>query len=182
MTDLFRPAQSLFRMLSWNDESEKSNGYTLMELLLAIAALLFLLLVVVPHTLGTTRRANEAAAIKSVVDIAQAEMQYKANYPALGYTCALAALGGDPRSGSPSPAAAQLIARDETTGKKAGYLFSILDCTPQSVTAPNPVTSYRILATPQQPGKSGQRSFCTDQTSAIKVDPTGGTNCTQELQ
>jgi type IV pilus assembly protein PilA len=162
--------------------ANRSNGYTLMELLLAIAALLVLLLVVVPHYLGTTRRANEAAAIKSVEDIAQAEMQYKANYPALGYTCTLATLGGDPRSGPPSATAAQLIARDETTGKKAGYFFAIQDCTPQSGTTPNPVTSYRILATPQQPGKSGQRSFCSDQTGQIRFNSNGGANCTQALQ
>jgi type IV pilus assembly protein PilA len=162
--------------------AKQAGGYTLMELLLVIAALLFLLLVVVPHYLGTTHRANEAAAIKSVEDIAQAEMQYKAAYPALGYSCSLVALGGDPRSGPPSATAAQFLPREEASGKKAGYLFSLSDCVSQSAGGSKAVTSYRILAIPEIPGKSGQRGFCGDPSGAVKVDSSGGINCTQELQ
>jgi type IV pilus assembly protein PilA len=157
-------------------------GYTLMELLLVIVALLFLLLVVVPHYFGTTRRANEAAAIKSVEDIAQAEMQYKAAYPALGYSCSLAALGGDPRTGPPSVAAAQFLPREEASGKKGGYFFSISDCVPQGTAGSKPIASYKILAIPLLPGKSGQRGFCGDPSGAVKADPNGGANCTQVLQ
>jgi type IV pilus assembly protein PilA len=30
-------------------------------------------------------------------------------------------------------------------------------------------------------GQTGNRTFCSDQFGSIKFDPTGGTNCTQNL-
>jgi type IV pilus assembly protein PilA len=44
------------------------------------------------------------------------------------------------------------------------------------------VTGYQITAVPQTLGKTGDRSFCSDESGNIKYDPTGGTNCTQNLQ
>ncbi len=41
---------------------------------------------------------------------------------------------------------------------------------------------YTITAVPQTVGKTGDRGFCSDQFGVIKYDPTGGTNCTQNLQ
>lgn len=160
----------------------RASGYTLMELLLAIAVLLAILLVVIPIRFQITRRANEAAAIKSVEDIVQAEREYRAAYPALGYSCSLAALGGDPRIGQPTSAAAQLLPRELISGVKAGYISAIKDCTTERTKDIVHVTGYRITIVPEIVGKTGRRGFCSDQTGAIKVDPTGGTNCTQEFK
>lgn len=44
------------------------------------------------------------------------------------------------------------------------------------------VTGYQITAVPQTLGKTGDRSFCSDESGQIKYDPKGGSNCTQNLQ
>ena len=43
------------------------------------------------------------------------------------------------------------------------------------------MTGYTVMAQPLTVGKSGNRTFCSDESGQIKFDPTGGTNCTQNL-
>ena len=134
-------------------------------------------------TFGTLKkRANDLSAINSIQKINQAEIQYESTYPANGYSCSLAALGGDPSSGPPSPASSQILQGDLTSGYKSGYIFTISHCTKVSVNGTDRVTGYNVTAVPQTVGKTGDRSFCSDQNGIIKYDPTGGTNCTQDLQ
>jgi type IV pilus assembly protein PilA len=164
------------------DDLRQASGYTLLELLLAIAVLLAILLIAIPMRFEITRRANEAAAIKSVQDIVQAEREYNAAYPALGYSCSLMALGGDSRTGQPTSATAQLLPKDLSVGVKSGYVAAIKDCTTEQIKDTVRVTGYRITAVPETVGNKGRRGFCSDQSGIIKVDPTGGNNCTQELK
>jgi type IV pilus assembly protein PilA len=167
------PAQSGFTL---------RNGFTLMELLIVIAIILILMLMAIP-TFGTLKkRANDLSAINSIQKINQAEIQYESTYPANGYTCSLTALGGDPSSGPPSPASAQIIQGGLTTGYLSGYIFKIDNCTKVNVAGTDRITGYNVTAVPQTVGKTGDRSFCSDQNGTIKFDPTGGTNCTQPLQ
>ena len=75
------------------------NGFTLMELLIVIAIILILMLMAIP-TIGVMKKhANDTSAINSLRAITQAEIQYESTYPAQGYACSLASLGGDPNSG-----------------------------------------------------------------------------------
>src|SRR5580698_9824260 len=105
------------------------NGFTLMELLIVIAIILILMLMAIP-TIGVMKKhANDTSAINSLRAITQAEIQYESSYPANGYSCTLAALGGDPGSGAPSPTAAQLLQGDLASGYKSGYTFNITNCT-----------------------------------------------------
>jgi len=158
------------------------NGFTLMELLIVIAIILILMLMAIP-TFGTLKkRANSLSAINSVQKIFQAETQYESTYPANGYTCTLSALGGDPSAGPPTPAAAQLIQGDLTTGYKSGYIFKISNCTKVNVNGTDRITGYEITAIPQTLGKTGDRSYCADESGTIKFDPAGGANCTQPMQ
>lgn len=158
------------------------NGFTLMELLIVIAIILILMLMAIP-TFGTLKkRANDLSAINSIQKINQAEIQYDSTYPANGYSCSLQALGGDPSSGAPSPASSQIIQGDLTTGSKSGYTFTIGHCTKITANGVDRVTGYQITAVPWTVGKTGDRSFCSDESGQIKYDPTGGTNCTQSLQ
>jgi type IV pilus assembly protein PilA len=115
--------------------------------------------------------------------ISMAEVQYESTYPANGLACSLAALGGDPSSGAPTPAAAQMLQSDLASGYKSGYIFSIGNCTKVSINGTDRITGYTVTAVPQTVGKSGNRGFCGDQYGgAPKYDPAGGTNCTQQLQ
>jgi type IV pilus assembly protein PilA len=158
------------------------NGFTLMELLIVIAIILILMLMAIP-TFGTLKkRANDLSALNSIKTINSAEIQYESTYPANGYACSLTALGGDPSAGPPSPSAAQIIEGNLTTGFKSGYIFKIGHCTKVTANGTDRVTGYEVTAVPQTVGKTGDRGFCSNETGIIKYDPTGGTNCTQQLQ
>ena len=128
------------------------------------------------------KQGNETSAIQSVRTIGQAQLQYNSQFPANGFSCSLATLGGDPKSGAPTAQAAQLLAPDLATGQKAGYTFSITNCTKVTVNNQDMYTSYEITAVPQSVGKTGDRGFCSGENNTIRYDPTGGTNCTQPIQ
>jgi type IV pilus assembly protein PilA len=159
-----------------------SNGFTLMELLIVIAIILILMLMAIPTIGGIKKQANETSAINSVQVIEKAQMQYESTYPVNGYACSLTALGGDPKSGAPTPAAAQLMQSDLASGIKSGYIFAISNCTKVNLNGTDRITGYQITAVPQTVGKTGNRGFCSDEFGTIKSDPAGGTNCTQPLQ
>ena len=159
-----------------------SNGFTLMELLIVIAIILILMLMAIPTIGGIKKQANETSAINSVQVIEKAQMQYESTYPVNGYACSLTALGGDPKSGAPTPAAAQLMQSDLASGIKSGYIFAISNCTKVNLNGTDRITGYQITAVPQTVGKTVNRGFCSDEFGTIKSDPAGGTNCTQPLQ
>ena len=85
------------------------EGFTLIELLIVMSVMLILMTLAVPQLLKLTKQAQETSAIQSVRTIGQAELQYNSAYPANGFACSLAALGGDPKSGAPT---AQACAAD----------------------------------------------------------------------
>lgn len=159
----------------------QANGFTLMELLIVMAIIAILMLIAIP-TMGNMKRyANETSAMQSIRAINMAESQFENTYPSQGYACSLTALGGDPHSGPPTAANAQMLQQDLATGVKSGYQFVIGNCTKNTSNGNDRVTGYTITAQPLTVGQTGNRTFCSDQFGAIKFDPTGGTNCTQNL-
>jgi type IV pilus assembly protein PilA len=164
-----------------NRRKAQPNGFTLMELLIVMSIVVVLTLLAIP-TVGAYRKSvNKISALKSIQAIQMAESMYQQNYGAIGYTCSLPALGGDPSSGAPTPAAAQLLKSDLTSGYKDGYIFSIGNCTKVNNGGVDRITSYTITAVPQTVGRTGDFGFCADD-AGIKSDPTGGTNCTVLVQ
>ena len=157
------------------------NGFTLMELLIVMAIIAILMLIAIPTMGNMTRYANETSAIKSVQAINLAQSQYSTTFPVNGFACSLTALGGDPRSGTPTAASAHVLDQGLATGMKSGYQFSITNCVKNSQNGSDRVTGYTIIAQPQTVGRTGNRTFCGDEGGEIKFDPTGGTNCTQPL-
>jgi type IV pilus assembly protein PilA len=157
------------------------NGFTLMELLIVIAIILILMLMAIPTIGSLKKQANETSAMNSVQVIAKAEMQYESTFPSSGYACSLAALGGDPKSGPPTPAAAQLLQADLSSGIKSGYIFTIGNCTKVNLNGTDRITGYQVTAVPETVGKTGNRGFCSDEFGTIKQDPAGGTNCVQNV-
>jgi len=162
-------------------DRRQPNGFTLMELLIVIAIILILMLMAIPTIGGLKKQANETSAIQSLRAIQQAQMQFESNFPTSGYACSLTALGGDPKSGAPSPAAAQLLQGDLTSGIKSGYIFAISNCTKVNLNGTDRITGYQVSAIPETVGKTGDRGFCSDEFGTIKFDPAGATNCAKSL-
>ena len=157
-------------------------GFTLMELLIVISIMLILMLIAIPNFAGMKMQANETSAIQSLRAIYEAQIQYQTTYPANGFASALQQLGGDPKSGSPTPQSAQLLQGDLTGGQKSGYTFTIVNTTKTTVNNVDMYTGYEVTAVPQAVGKTGHSGFCIDQQGEVRKDPSGGTNCTVALQ
>jgi type IV pilus assembly protein PilA len=158
------------------------SGFTLIELLIVMSIILILATLSIPAMQSMIKHANETSAMASLRNLTAQEAQYMSSYPTHGFTCSLAALGGKPGSGPPSPEAAQLIPDDLASGNKAGYTFTISNCTKVTVNNQDQVTAYQLNAVPNTVGHSGDRGFCTDENAQIHYDPKGGTNCTELLQ
>ncbi len=157
-------------------------GFTLMELLIVISIMLILMLIAIPNMMNLKSQANETSAIQSLRAIYQAEIQYQTNYPANGFACGLAQLGGNASSGPPSAQSAQLLQSDLASGQKSGYTFNVTNCTKTTVNNQDMYTGFEATAVPQAVGKTGHRGFCIDMSGEIRSDPSGGTNCTVPIQ
>ncbi len=187
------------------EELRKEDGFTLIELLIVMSVMLILMTLAVPQLLKLTKQGHEVSAVQSVRTIGQAELQYSSAYPANGFACSLAVLGGDPKSGAPSAESSQLLSPDLASGQKAGYTFAITNCTKVNVNnhdmitgyevtaVPNSIgrtgdhnhdmiTGYEVTAVPNSIGRTGDRGFCSDENNTVRFDPAGGTNCTQPIQ
>jgi type IV pilus assembly protein PilA len=137
-----------------------------------------LMLIAIPTVGSLKKRANDLSALQSIRTVQQAELQYSVTYPANGFACTLAALGGDPNSGAPSAASAQILQGDLASGSKNGYIFTLTCNDKVTVSGVDRFNTYSINAVPQTVGKTGDRGFCSDQSGIIKFDPAGGINCT----
>lgn len=78
----------------------------------------------------------------------------------------------------PTSANACLIDQDIASGTKSGYTFV------WTGDGNTPSVGYTIMGTPVTVGGTGQRMFCSDQSSVIRFDPTGAgcTNASAPLE
>ena len=132
---------------------------------------------------SSASRQTRPVAIQSVRTIAQAELQYNSAYPANGFACTLANLGGDPKAGAP-----------DRPGRPAHRACSLHRSEVRLHLQPSPTaarfrstirtcyTSFEITAVPQSVGKTGDNGFCSDENNTIRKDPQGATSCTQPIQ
>jgi len=160
----------------------REDGFTLMELLIVISIIVILMLIAIPTANTIKKHTDEVSAQKSLQTIEQAESMYATNYPTNGFACDLKSLSGEQSSGPPSATSAQILNGQISTGIKDGYIFSITNCSKVTVNNTDRITSYTLTAVPATPGKTGDRGFCVEAGGAIRMDPAGGTNCTQMVQ
>src|ERR1700750_3018717 len=113
-----------------------------------MSVMLILMTLAVPQMLKLTKQANETSAVQSVRTIGQAQLQYNSAYPASGFSRSLAALGGGPKSRAPSAQSSQLLDNSLSSGQKAGYTFTITNCTKVNVNNQDLITGYEITAVP----------------------------------
>ncbi len=155
----------------------RQKGFSLVELLIVVGIILVIAALAVPNFIRARIAANEASAVGSLRAISAAAATYSMNFPDQNYPPTLAALGGAIPC-TPSPATACLIDEVLTTGTKSGYTFV------WTSDGNTPSVGYTVTATPVSLGSTGQRMFCSDQTTAIYFDPTGAgcTNVSSPLQ
>lgn len=128
---------------------KRAKGFSLTELLVAMAIVLTISAITVPNLLRSRARASEAAAVMDMRSISTAETIYQISFPRSGYADTLSKLG-PPRDGAMfGPDAADLLSAELACNsqpcRKNGYLYSI------SGTG-MPVTDYSLTATPAMAG------------------------------
>ena len=155
------------------------RGFSLIELLIVVAVILILAAIVIPNWERSRLAANEASAVATVRVITSAQSAYTSAYQ-IGYADDLTKLGPPPAGTPASATNADLI--DWVIGctsqpcPKSGYGFSI------TATGSAPFSTYNLNGKPLNPGQTGKRGFCSDQSAVILFDPSGGTSCTAALQ
>ena len=137
------------------DFRKPRRGFSLIELLIVIAIILVIVTIAVPQYNKQMMSAHETAAIQAIQTIHAVETQYYSQFGR--YAVSLAELG-PPASGAAGPAAADLISKDLTEGKKSGYVFTV-SATP---------TGYAVSAVPEAFNSSGRRTFYSDQTLVVR--------------
>jgi type IV pilus assembly protein PilA len=148
----------------------RKNGFSLIELLVVVAIIMVIVAMAIPNVLRTRMTANETSAVSSLSTLNSACITYLTIYGS--YPPSLTALGPGSAAGATS---ADLIDSLLASGTKAGYnfLYSV-----GQKDANGNVGAYAITAQPTSPGTTGQRSFFTDQSGAIRGNTAGPADVT----
>jgi hypothetical protein len=152
------------------DPQKPSHRNLWRDLLISVAAIFFILFLAVlfiPTLDGPNshRAAREAVAVGKLRRIVTLQNDYAISHPNNGFACQLALLRPTEARREDYDSDAFLLAED-----RAGYRIALIGCESK----PNGViTRYRVTAVPLEPGKSGVRAFCTDQTGALWYDASG---------
>jgi type IV pilus assembly protein PilA len=158
----------------------RQKGFSLIELLIVVAIILIIAAIAIPNLLKARVAANESSAVGTLRTIVTAAVTYESTYQN-GFPPTQAAFGG--ASPGDCQNANLLDSTLATTGgaQKSGYTIlytaggtALTANTASGCTAGgNPV--FAVGATPLVVHQTGNRTFCTDESGAIHVDPTGGT-------
>jgi type IV pilus assembly protein PilA len=132
------------------------QGFSLIELLIVVTIILIIAAIAVPNLLKARISANEASAVSSLHAVITAEITYSTISSPSGFSATLLALG---------PGAGDYIDAGLASGQKSGYTFTYAPI------GAAPYPAYTFNADPIIRSVTGQRSFYTDQTNVMRVNP-----------
>jgi type IV pilus assembly protein PilA len=142
------------------------QGFSLLELLIAVAVILIVSAVAVPNFLRSRIAANQASAVQSCRVVNSAQITYVSTY-GQGYASGLAALGPPSGGAQPTASAAGYIDSVLVSGAKSGYIFTYA---PVNSDGSGNYQGYTLSAAPSTPGLTGHTYFFTDQTYVIRFN------------
>lgn len=150
-------------------------GFSLIELLIVVAIILIIAAIAIPNLLKARIAANEASAVGTLRTINTAAITYASTFNN-GFPQTFAIMGGAPPGNC--GAANLLDTTLTTTGQKSGYTLSYtqvksLTAAATGCGAPGSAT-YVASAVPLSVNATGNRTFCSDESATIHIDPTGG--------
>jgi type IV pilus assembly protein PilA len=166
-----------------NHETMRTNGFSLIELLVVVAIILIIAAIAIPQLLRARIAANEAAAAENVRTLTTASMAYSSTW-GNGFPPNIGVLGGLP--GAPATCDQANLMDPTITNppsQKSGFGFAFTAVGPPVIapagcSAPG-ANAYLITATPLDEYITGIRSFCSDEPGVIHYDPTGATPASQ---
>jgi hypothetical protein len=128
-----------------------------------------LFLLMVPRFPGAMA-AHESSAASTLLTTVTLQDRYATAHPNIGFACELPLL----------KAVGQQLHPDDSweflaTGVHSGYRFLLVSCVSEANRAR---ARYQVVAVPVEPGKTGVKAFCADQTGVMRFDPDGSAiNC-----
>ena len=138
------------------------GAFAIIPFVLIIAA------IAIPNLLRARIAANESSTLAAVRTLNTAELSYGSQYPKVGFTCSLSALGGSDSS-APTSDHAKMIDDRLASGEKFGYRFELRNC----VNSETEGHKYQVVAYPRVGNQTGVRAFCSDESQVVKVDASG---------
>jgi type IV pilus assembly protein PilA len=156
---------------------QKTKGFSLIELLIVVAIILIIAAIAIPNYLNARLRANESATVGALRTLNTAQITYDSSYPTVGYAGTLNTLGDGGTATNcggttlPSSTNACLIDSALESGTKSGYNFAI------SGTSGTPVSTYQFIASPAQPGYSGNHYFCSFADAVVRTSSSTISTC-----
>jgi type IV pilus assembly protein PilA len=140
------------------------RGFSLIELLIAVAIILIIAAIAIPNLLWARIAANESSAVASIRTVNTAMISYNSSYPTVGFAANLSTLGGACTGSTvPTSTSACLIDSTLAAGTKSGYTFKA------AVSGSAPAGAYYAYANPLTSNSTGVRSFCSIQDAVVRV-------------